>query len=270
MNLPHSLLVLLSASLLTGCFETRKNTDQLCEQEPALNCAVMNTSDGQCRIPRTNLIWHRYDMLSAPTEANAVQDYYLLKEYRKCLELASQIQPIEQADLKARRFNALMFTINEQDRVTQSLSATTSPDTLYFLWSETGDHAARRRFLAMEGSPQLDTPQLQYALATYYISRDKTKTYQLLNRSLMLSEGVSSVNNDVIQALASVTQSLEQPEQSYLWAMVATKFDIPIASENELRLMFNLSESTYKRLQKQADIVTKAIKSGDYTPSLAM
>lgn len=270
MNLTHTLLVLLSASLLSGCFETRKNTDQLCEQEPALNCAVMNTSDGQCRIPRTNLIWHRYDMLSEPTEANSVKDYYLLKEYRKCLELASQIQPIEQADLKARRFDALMFTINEQARVTESLSDTTSPETLYFLWSETGDHVARRRFLAMEGSPQLDTPQLQYALATYYISRDKSKTYQLLNRSLELSQGVSTVNNDVIQALASVTQSLNLPDQSYLWAMVATHFDIPIASENELRLMFNLSDDDYERLQKQADIVTKAIKNGDYTPSLAL
>lgn len=209
-------------------------------------------------------------MLSAPTEANSVKDYYLLKEYRKCLELASQIQPIEQADLKARRFNALMFTINEQQRVTQSLGATTTPETLYFLWSETGDHAASRRFLAMEGSPQLDTPELQYALATYYISRDKTKTYQLLNRSLELSQGVSSVTNDVIQALASVTQSLDQPEQSYLWAMVATEFDIPIASENELRLMFNLTDSNYERLQEQAEIVTKAIKNGDYSPSLTI
>ncbi|GMQ47094.1 DUF2989 domain-containing protein [Vibrio sp. 10N] len=270
MNLPHILLVLLSTSLLAGCFETRKNTDQLCEQEPALNCAVMNTSDGQCRIPRTNLIWHRYDMLSAPTEANSIKDYYLLKEYRKCLELASQIQPIEQADLKARRFDALMFAINEQQRVTQSLSNTTSPDTLYFLWSEAGDQSARRRFLAMEGLPQLDTAELQYALATYYISRDKTKTFQLLNRSLMLSNGESSVNNDVIKALASVTQSLDQPEQSYLWAMVATKFDIPIASENELRLMFNLSDDTYQRLQKQADTVAKAIKSGDYSAALAL
>jgi hypothetical protein len=163
-----------------------------------------------------------------------------------------------------------MFTISEQERVTQSLSATNSANTLYFLWSETGDNSARRRFLAMEGSPQLDTPELQYALATYYITRDKTKAYQLLNRSLMLSEEISSVNNDVIQALASVTQSLGKPEQSYLWAMVASQFDIPIASESELRLMFNLSDSTYKRLQKQAEIVTRAIKNGDYSPALAM
>jgi hypothetical protein len=52
--------------------------------------------------------------------------------------------------------------------------------------------------------------------------------------------------------------------------MVATNFDIPIASENELRLMFNLSDDGYERLQKQADIVTKAIKDGDYIPSLAL
>ncbi|MGR5093151.1 DUF2989 domain-containing protein [Vibrio maritimus] len=269
MKLPHALLVLLSASMLAGCFEARKNTDQLCEQEPSLNCAVLNTSDGQCRIPRTNLIWHRYEMMKAPSEANTIEEYYLLKEYRKCLELASQIQPIEQADLKARRFDALMYSINEQERVTKSLSSSTSPDTLYFLWSETGDHTARRRFLEMEGSPQLDTAELQYALATYYISRDKNKTYQLLNRSLELSSGGKTVNKDVIKALASVTQSLNQPQQSFLWAMVAKQFDIPIASDNELRLMFDLEDSEYDRLRSQANTVAKAIKNGSYSPNLS-
>ncbi|MGR5488726.1 DUF2989 domain-containing protein, partial [Vibrio alfacsensis] len=92
-----------------------------------------------------------------------------IKEYRKCLELASQIQPIEQADLKAKRFNALMYSIEEQERITRDLASSTSPETLYFLWSETGSQAAKRRFLAMENTGVLDTSSMQYALATYYI-----------------------------------------------------------------------------------------------------
>lgn len=265
MKLPSAVLILLTSSLLSGCFESRKNTDQLCEQTPELNCTVFNTSDGQCRIPRTDLIWHRYDMLKSDDESMVVADYYLLKEYRKCLELASQIQPIEQADLKARRFKALMYAIEEQQRIAMELSQSTSPSTLYFLWTETGSHAARRQFLSMEGTSALETSFLQYALATYYISRDKPKTYELLNRSLELHQESEPVNKEVIQSLASVTQSLDRPRESYLWAMVGKQFDIPIAPENELRLMFGLKDSDYTELADKAKKVAKAISNGEYS-----
>ncbi|MCG9664748.1 DUF2989 domain-containing protein [Vibrio mediterranei] len=270
MKLPYLLSALVATSLLSGCFETRKNTDQLCESEPSLNCSSLNINDGQCRIARTDLIWHRYEMLDDPSEKNQVKDYHLLKEYRKCLELASQIQPIEQADLKTKRFNALMYSIEEQERITRDLASSTSPETLYFLWSETGSQAAKRRFLAMENTGVLDTSSMQYALATYYISRDKQKTYQLLNRALELSAGGKYVNKEVIKSLASVTQNLDLPKQSYLWAMVGKEFDVPIASDNELRLLFGLAEEDYRSLNEQAKTVAKAIDNGNYTRDLVL
>lgn len=265
MKLPYLLTILAATSLLSGCFETRKNTDQLCEDEPKLNCSSLNINDGQCRVARTDLIWHRNEMLNAPSEANQVKDYHLLKEYRKCLELASQIQPIEQADLKSKRFNALMHSIEEQDRITRELANSTSPETLYFLWSETGSHAAKRRFLAMENTGALDTASMQYALATHYISRDKLKTYRLLNRSLELSKGGKEVNKEVIKSLASVTQSLDRPRESYLWAMIGKEFEVPIASDSELRLLFGLTEEDYQLLNDQAGRVVKLIDNGSYT-----
>ncbi len=105
----------------------------------------------------------------------------------------------------------------------------------------------------MENTGALDTASMQYALATHYISRDKLKTYRLLNRSLELSKGGKEVNKEVIKSLASVTQSLDRPRESYLWAMVGKEFEVPIASDSELRLLFGLTEEDYQLLNDQAE-----------------
>lgn len=52
--------------LLSGCFEGRKNTEQLCAENPALRCELLNMDDGQCRVPRTDLVWHRFEVLKDP------------------------------------------------------------------------------------------------------------------------------------------------------------------------------------------------------------
>ncbi|MCV5647992.1 DUF2989 domain-containing protein, partial [Escherichia coli] len=87
---------------------------------------------------------------------NQIIEYGLVAEYRKCLELASQITPIDQSALKRQRFNALVHSIDELERIVNELKGSEDPATLYFLWSQTGDTQARRAFLQMEGSPQLN------------------------------------------------------------------------------------------------------------------
>ena len=106
---------------LTGCFEGNKNTEQLCEANSELRCADLNMNDGQCRVARTDLIWHRFDVLKQPTEHNKIVEYGLVAEYKKCLELASQIETIDQTMLKQRRFSALMHSIEEEERIVKDL-----------------------------------------------------------------------------------------------------------------------------------------------------
>ncbi|MCL9774296.1 DUF2989 domain-containing protein [Vibrio methylphosphonaticus] len=269
MKLHYAILLLTSSSLLTGCFESRKNTDQVCLSEPSLQCSSLNVNDGQCRIIRTDLIWHRYEALDAPqSDASQIQEYYLIKEYRKCLELASQIQPIEQAALKEKRFNALMYAINEQERINTELAPSQAPETLYFLWSETGDSTAKRRFLAMEGQPSLETSAMQYALATHYISRDKPKTYELLLHSLELSSD-GHINNDAIKSLASVSYALSKTHESYLWTMVGKQQGVPVVTNTELKRMFAFNNDEYKRLDAQAQSITSSLRAGEFTRQLA-
>ena len=254
--------------LLTGCFEGNLTTEELCEKNPELRCEQLNMSDGQCRIPRTNLVWHRFEVMKAPTEANKVQEYKLVAEYRKCLELASQITPIDQSALKRQRFNALVNSIDELERIVNDLQSTSDPSTLYFLWSQTGDNNARRRFLQMEGTTALDTAELQFALATFYTTRDQEKTITILDKALSLTQD-GKVNPEILKSMASIHQGLNRKERAYIWTMVAKRFDVQVASEKNLKVMFNFSDaSKYDSLDEIAGNVAKAIDKGRYPPSL--
>ncbi|MGR5210101.1 DUF2989 domain-containing protein [Vibrio rotiferianus] len=254
--------------LLSGCFEGNQTTEELCEKNPELRCEQLNMSDGQCRIPRTNLVWHRFEVMKSPTEANKVQEYKLVAEYRKCLELASQITPIDQSALKRQRFNALVNSIDELDRIVGDLQSTSDPSTLYFLWSQTGDNNARRRFLQMEGTTALDTAELQFALATFYTTRDQEKTITILDKALSLTHD-GKVNPEILKSMASLHQGLNKKERAYIWTMVAKRFEVQVASEKNLKVMFNFPDtSKYDALDDIASNVAKAIDKGRYQPRL--
>lgn len=263
MKKKHAVILGLISLTLTGCFETRKNTEQLCEGNPALQCQRLNMDDGQCRVPRTDLIWHRFEVIKNPTPKNHIIEYGLLAEYKKCLELASQILAIDQAELKQRRFNALINTGEDMEKKVALLSKFTTPETLYFLWTRIGDEDARRAFLQLEGTPQLDTAEMQYALATFYTSRDQQKTRQLLLRTLELTDR-SNINNDVFKSLASIAYRLGLREEAYIWAMIASEFDVPIATEQELQLLYGFDEAKYEQLEEIADQLKDAIEGGDF------
>ncbi|MCG3723116.1 DUF2989 domain-containing protein [Vibrio cincinnatiensis] len=258
---------LLLVVLLSGCLENRKNTDKLCADNPALQCEKLNINDGQCRVARTDLIWHRYEVLSNPSVKNKITEYQLTTTYRKCLELAAQIQLIDQAELTQRRFSALINSGEELKRLTQELHQLRTPEALYFLWSQTGDQQARREFLRLEGRPELDNAEMQYALATFYTTRDREKTIHLLIRALELSPP-RQVNPEIFQSLASTYQTLGQKENAYLWAMIGKEFGVSVASQSELKLMYSFTDAKFSQLDGLADQLAKAIRKGEFTHRL--
>ncbi|MCG7487937.1 DUF2989 domain-containing protein [Vibrio sp. Of14-4] len=261
-------VIVVLAAAVTGCFENRRNTDQLCKDNPKLRCERMNQNDGQCKLPRTKLIWHRYDSFRNPSDVMLIKEYALTAEYKKCIELASQIQTIDQADLRRKRFNALVNAGEDLEALVEEIRKSSSPDALYFLWSQTGDESARRSFLQLEGKPALETAEMQYALATFYTSRDLEKTVKLLNKSLELSDG-DNLNTDIFKSLASINYQINQKEQAYVWAMVASAFEVPvIASTQEMKLLYGFSEDKYEQLDNIADDIKSALDSGKYKRSM--
>ncbi|MFV0447102.1 MAG: DUF2989 domain-containing protein [Vibrio sp.] len=267
MNIFKTIVVLSLPFILSGCFENRKDTDKLCADNPALQCERLNVDDGQCRVPRTDLIWHRFDMLKDPTPVNKIKEHSLTSTYRKCLELASQIQTIDQADLKQKRVNALVNTGEDLKRLVEELRKEHTPESLYFLWSQEGDNKARREFLQLEGKPELETAELQYALATFYTTRDREKTIKILNRSLELSKP-DNINVEILKSLASNYHAIGNKEHAYIWAMVGKEYGVPIATESELNLLYGFDVEKFDKLDEIAESVVKSIKKGQYQKNI--
>ncbi len=253
--------------LLSGCFENTRNTDKLCLDHPELRCEELNINDGQCRVARTNLIWHRLEVYKAPTDINKIAEYQFTQQYKKCLEVAAQIQPIDQAELKKRRFNALINSGKNMERLEKELMQFNTPSSLYFLWSQTGDTQARRQFLQLEGKPEMETAALQYALATFYIDRDREKTIKLLNHALELSDP-NALNTSIFESLASLNQLLHHQEASYIWAMVGKHFGVPVASAQNIQLMYGFSDEKFSQLDDVADTIIDAVESQTYHSSM--
>ncbi|MCW1889220.1 hypothetical protein OK016_03665 [Vibrio chagasii] len=49
--------------------------------------------------------------------------------------------------------------------------------------------------------------------------------------------------------------------------MVAKDFNVPIASESELAVLYHFEKPKYKQLNKDADKIVEAIEDGVYSPS---
>lgn len=260
-------LLTLVIGLLSGCLEGRDNTAQLCKKNRTLGCEQLNINDGQCRIPRTNLIWHRYQNQGSTQIQAQIEEYHLLEELEQCLELATQIQFLKQSDLKRARFDTLMYSIQEKQRLAEQFKQDNSPTALYFLWSQLGDRQARRQFLQLEGHPELNNAQMQYALATFYIQRDKEKALAQLLLALELSQ-FNTLNLEIIKALSTLNQSLGKTQQAYVWAMVAKNFDVPVASQKDLQLLYGFDPATTKQLDQAAQLWTKAIKKNEFSQQM--
>ncbi len=266
-NINRQLLLLLSCCfILWGCWETKRNTRQLCKAMPQLNCDQMNMNDGQCRVVRTNLIWHRKDVLDSPTDINIIKEFKLLKEYHSCLELAVQLELTKADNKEERRFNALTHVLNEEKRILEALKNFHTPEALYFLWTQ-GDQSALHQFLELEGTEKLNTAELQYALATYYISRDDLKTAKLLNSALQLSDK-DNLNIDILESLASVNHTLKRKQRAYIWVLVSKEFGVPVASESSLTVLYNFSKEEKERLKHIADKIIIALKDGTYNTTM--
>lgn len=252
--------------LLSGCFEKRITTAQLCEDHEALNCSELNLRDSQCRIQRTNLIWQRFEVLKDETDLNKLEELKFVEDYQKCLDLSARIEPIQGKEVKSLRSTALLHTYDEQERLQEELKNSEEVNVIYYRWSQ-GDNEARRQFLRLEGTGKLQTAEMQFALATFYATRDSEKTIALLHRSLELTEA-DSVKPEVIKSLASVNQKDGSKQRAYIWALVGKEFDLPIASEAQLNLLYNFNDEQKIQLANHADTIAEAIKEGKFKRSL--
>lgn len=258
--------IILLSLLLSGCFDRYRTTERLCDDNPNL-CQLLNLNDGQCRIQRTSLIWQRYATLQTPTDQQKFKELKATKKYQFCLEYAARIEPTELKQRKTSRMQALYHSYESIERLNFQLLSSQDPSIIYYRWSQ-GDQAALLQFLALEGDPKLEYPELQLALASYYIGKDKTKTLDILHHSLSLYKVKETININISRSLATLYYQQGNPYAAYVWTTITTTQqpnNINKATTPMIKNPFNLTKYERLRLDTIAlDIIT-ALKKGKYT-----
>lgn len=253
-------------TLLSGCYERHRTTDSLCETYPAL-CAELNVNDGQCRIQRTNLIWQRFNVQKNLTDAEKFKELQFTYDYQKCLEYAARIEPTELKERKSIRMNALIHSYDSIKRLNEELSTSPDPDIIYYRWSQ-GDKNALREFLLLEGTPKLETPTMQLALATYYTYKDKDKTLVLLKHALELYKKGDKIQPEIIQSLATISHQEGFSQNAYIWATVGSHFNLPVANREKLAALYPMADSQRETLDNSANKITNALRKGEFTADM--
>lgn len=71
------------------------------------------------------------------------------------------------------RINNVVNAKNKIKEISENTVNSKHPSLLYFHWTRYLNNDALKTFLALEKTQQLETPNLQFNLATYYAKRDQ-------------------------------------------------------------------------------------------------
>ncbi|KAB2826539.1 MULTISPECIES: DUF2989 domain-containing protein [Aliivibrio] len=263
-------LVALATLLVSGCFDSKPTTEQLCEEHANLQCQQLNMRDGQCLNQREALILSRFEVLKSQSDLDKLNTIKATYEYQQCLTSAAQIEPITAKEIKTKRSEALLHTYDAIDALSLELQTSTEPKVLFYRWT-TGDKKALREFLQLEGTKALESAELQYALATFYTQRDGNKTILILNHSLELlteKDYENELHSIIIKSLASINHKEGNKKHAYIWALVGKEFQLQVASEKQLELLYQFTAEEKETLLKSSETITKSIEAQNFHPSL--
>ncbi|MGM0630200.1 MAG: DUF2989 domain-containing protein [Pseudomonadota bacterium] len=247
---------------LVGCVEGKPTVREICQSNPAM-CNDLN-DDNWCNSERRQLIFSRYERHQKDTGEN---QYFLmrdLQEYAQCMELASTI---EHKKLKQKQSNRIEAYINSQKNIKALADKTASSDHplwLYWHWSNRGNDQALQTLLSLEGTPQMETPELKLALATYYTKQDSQKTFELLYSALRLYKPGDRINPEIPSTLVSMYLKDGNGPQAYIWSQVAWQLGQDNLEKNSMKNIVNASEEQYEQWNEQAEDIVEKIEEGNF------
>lgn len=256
-------VVLFFLIILSGC-DSGPSFAQLCEENPEI-CGEFH-DDSWCKRERIAVgsanIQHKI-------KADDLQKFNQLiayENYNKCVTHASKIEHIKLKEKKTRRIENMMKARLRIEEIAEQTRTSEHPRLLYFHWTRYLNEQALEKFLALEGTNELETPESQYELATYFIKRDQDKTLQLLFHSLELHNTETQINVEVFKSLSSIFADKNQPKQSYIWLKVLQLYmpSDPSISENTLNGYVILNRLDVDFLDKIAAATLSKIVNGGF------
>lgn len=258
------LLALTLALLLQGCTESDR-VHSICADHPEL-CQDL-VDDGWCRYERADVIRARYYLHKRGGDKEKYDLMKGLEQYRVCIERSTQVEYKRLKERKSGRVEGLHAAVTQLEQLDAQTRGSDNPWLLLWHWTNNTDEQARRKFIALEGSPQMEEPALQEALAGIYEQANPAKAINLLHHAISLHRGEPPFNGRLASSLSTLYMGMRAYEQAYLWAKVSEAFlDTPEISHQRLGIYATLSQSQLSELDDQAEQIAKQIKKGRYRP----
>ncbi len=252
----------LSLLVLAGCGPKQQTVAEICKDNPAV-CSDLN-EDAQCNEQRRDVIFERFTEGKLPSDKNKYKLLISFEKYSKCIELASGIEHIKLKEKTTSRVNGFLTSLREIKRLTEETVSSDDPNLLQFHWSRHQSQPHLERFLTAEKNQQLETPELQIALASYYMKRDAKKTIDILHHALSLYKADAVVDPEIYTALTTIYYKQKNYQLSLLWALVAE--DAGIERIEFARIKTELKEMKIDAdpIESLADDTIDSIKQGQF------
>lgn len=258
------LLLTLSVIILSACSEGELTLRAVCEKEPGL-CTDLN-DDSHCNLQRRDLIMQRFEEKRLPSDKNKYQLLLNFEKYSKCIELAAGIEHIKLKEKTSTRMVGYITSLKEIKRLNDDTVSSDDPHLLYYHWSRNKSESHLARFLQAEQNNQLNTPELQMALVSYYSKRDREKSIQLLHHALELYPANPQVDPEIYASLTSMFYKKKDYASSYHWALLAQRSGAFNVELQELKIYLEQAQLDHEKIQEAADQTLTQLQLGHFTP----
>ncbi|WP_206099329.1 DUF2989 domain-containing protein [Rheinheimera mangrovi] len=258
------LVLSMSLVMLSACSEGELTLRTVCEQEPGL-CSDLN-SDSHCNLQRRDLIMQRFEEKRLPSDKNKYQLLVNFEKYSKCIELAAGIEHIKLKEKTTTRMIGYMTSLKEIRRLSDETVSSDDPHLLFYHWSRNKSDSHLQRFLQAEQNKQLETPELQMALVSYYSKRDTEKSIQLLHHALELYPPNPKIDPEIYASLTSIFYKKKDYASSYHWAVLAQKSGAFNVELQELKIYLEQAKLDHKKIKEAAEHTLAQLQLGQFTP----
>ncbi|CAB5697767.1 MULTISPECIES: DUF2989 domain-containing protein [Aeromonas] len=264
-NLPlRQTFIMLSVGLaVAGCNDDRIHN--ICSNHPEL-CQDL-VDDGWCRYERTDIIRSRFYLKEEGTDRRKYELMRNLERYLKCAERSTNIEYKNAREQKSPRVEGMLAAGDQLAQLDAATRNAKDPYLLLWHWTNNTNELARQQFLALEGQPALEEPELQLALGGIYAKREPQKAIALMQHALSLYREGDQVNGRILTSLSTLYMGQKEYGQAYLWGKVSESFqNAAEVSASRFSLYHSLSKQQQEGLDSQAAILVEQLKSGTYRP----
>ncbi|WP_439837173.1 DUF2989 domain-containing protein [Aeromonas enteropelogenes] len=246
-----------------GCNDDRLHN--ICNNHPEL-CQDL-VDDGWCRYERTDIIRSRFYLKEEETDRRKYELIRNLERYLKCAERSTNIEYKNAKELKSPRVEGMLAAGEQLAQLDVATRNSQDPYLLLWHWTNNTNELARQQFMALEGKPVLEEPELQLALGGIYAKSDPAKAIDTLQHALSLYRQGDAVNSRLLTSLSTLYMGQKQYGQAYLWGKVSESFKgSPEVSTARFGIYHTLSKTDLEAYDKRAAELVEQIRQGNYRP----